>query len=159
MSLLAYSKVWSPPQQRPDQRGMSLIEVTIALAIMALAGVAFLAGMTTMFKGVLVSQNSVTLESLAKMELEYVKGVEYTNADWNYQLPSNPPSSNPPSWDPTHSLPPGYDGYTVQVEAERLPDHDPDDGLQKITVTVSHIVDSAGNKTVLTVSGYKVKPQ
>lgn len=153
MSPLAHNKVWSPPQQRPDQRGMSLIEVTVALAILALAGVAFLAGMTTMFKGVMVSQNRVTLESLAKREMEYVKGAEYTDATWIYQLPSNPPS-----WDLARTLPPGYDGYTVQVNAVCLPDHNPDDGLQQITVTVSH-ADAAGRVTSLTVSGYKVKQQ
>ena len=138
-----------------EQRGMSLIEMLIALMLLAVAGIAFLSGLTTLFQGVLVSQRSVTMESLAKSELEYVKSLDYvsTEAPWNYQLPSSPPS-----WDTGRTLPDGCESYTVAVSAVRLdPANDgtaTDDGLQQITVSVTR----EGGRT-LTLSGYKVRQE
>jgi prepilin-type N-terminal cleavage/methylation domain-containing protein len=128
---------------RRCERGMTLIEVLIALAILAAVGVVFLLGMTISSKGVMVSQERVAAESLAKSELEYVKSVTYQNAPWSYQLPSGHPS-----WDPTHSLPDGYDGYSVLVDAESV---NGKDNIQQITVDVRH-----NGETAFTLVGYKV---
>jgi type II secretory pathway pseudopilin PulG len=127
---------------------MTLIEVLVALGILAAVAVVFLLGMTTSSKAVMVSQKSVAAESLAKSELEYVKSVAYEDAEWEYQLPSSPPS-----WDPTHSLPNGYDGYSVQVNAAFVPGHVTDDGIQRITITVTY-----NGEPAFTLTGYKVKP-
>ena len=134
------------------ERGMTLIEVLVALGILAAVAVVFLVGMATSSKAVMVSQKSVASESLAKSEMEYVKSVTYLNASWNYDLPSNPPY-----WDPTHSLPSGYSGYTVQVNAAQMEVNPAnpageDDGIQKITVTVTY-----NGETAFTLVGYKVK--
>ncbi len=133
------------------QRGMTLIEVLIALAILAAVAVVFLLGLTTSSRGVMVSQKSVSAESLAKSELEYVKSFSTTNyraAEWAYQLPSNPPQ-----WEPGRTLPEGYSGYSVEVTASFVPGHNPDDGIQKITVIVKQ-----GGTPALTLVGYNVKP-
>jgi prepilin-type N-terminal cleavage/methylation domain-containing protein len=129
------------------QRGMSLIEILMALAIMALAGVAFLAGMTTMFRGVMVSQNHVNLESLAKSQIDYVKSQPYDDVN------------NPPQYlTQTENIPGGYSIGLIAMRLDPRNDGtDADDGLQEITVTVNH-VDSAGNTTLLTVSDYMVQP-
>jgi type II secretory pathway pseudopilin PulG len=127
---------------------MTLIEILVALGILAAVAVVFLLGMTTSSKAVMVSQKSVASESLAKSEVEYVKSVAYLNAPWTYELPSNPPS-----WAPTHSLPDGYAGYSVQVDAALVPGHTTDDGLQRITVAVTR-----DGETAFTLVGYKVKP-
>jgi len=132
------------------ERGMTLIEVLTAMGILAAVGVVFLVAMSTSTKAVIVSQEQISGESLAKSELEYVKSVAYQNAHWSYDLPSNHPY-----WDATHSLPDGYSGYTVKVNAAQMevnPDNPPgeDDGLQKITVTITR-----GQKTVFTLEGYK----
>ena len=131
-----------------SQLGMTLIEVLVALGILAAVAVVFLVGMATSSKAVMVSQKSVASESLAKSEMEYMKSVTYLNAPWNYDLPSNPPS-----WDPTHSLPSGYGGYSVQVDAVLVPGpgHTTTDGIQKITVTVTY-----NGETAFTLVGYKV---
>ena len=65
--------------------------------------------------------------------------------------------SNPPSWDPTHSLPSGYDSYSIQVDAAQIevnPNNPAgeDDGLQKLTITVLR-----NGETVFTLVGYKVR--
>ena len=114
------------------ERGLTLIEVIVALGILSAVAVVFLLGMTTSSKSVMVSQERVAAESLAKSEMEYVKSVTYQNAPWSYELPGNPPS-----WDLGHSLPDGYGGYSVHVQADLLAGHDPDDGIQKITIVVS----------------------
>ena len=130
-----------------DEHGITLVETLIALAIMGVVAMVFPTVMAQSSKAVMVSQNSVTAESLAKSEMEYVKSTYYLNAHWDYQLPSNPPS-----WDPERSLPAGYDGYSVQVNADLVPNHDSDDGIQQITVTVRRNGD-----VVLTLEDYKVK--
>ena len=133
---------------RSGERGMTLIEILVALGILAAVAVVFLVGMSVSSKAVMISQKSVAAESLAKSELEYVKSVTYLNATWNYELPSNPPS-----WAPTHSLPAGYSGYTVQVNAALV--HISDDGIQKITVIVTY---NGEQPPAFTLVGYKVKP-
>ena len=128
------------------ERGLTLIEIIIALAILSAVAVVFLLGMTTSSKAVMVSQERVAAESLAKSEMEYVKSVTYQNAPWSYQLPGSPPS-----WDLGHSLPDGYGGYSLNVQASLVDGHDPDDGIQRITVTVIRngepIFDMVGYRT------------
>ena len=132
------------------QRGFTLMEVLIALAILAAAAVTFLVGITTSSKAVMVSQKNIAAESLAKSELEYVKSTTYCSANvtWSYELPSNPPA-----WAPTHSLPDGYVGYSVNVNGSTLPGHTFDDGIQRITVTVTR-----NGEPAFSLIGYKVEP-
>jgi prepilin-type N-terminal cleavage/methylation domain-containing protein len=134
---------------RSSEHGMTLIEILVALGILAAVSVVFLLGMSTSSKAVMVSQQAVAVDSLAKSELEYVKSANpYRPATWDYQLPSNPPIW----WDPTRTLPVGYSGYSVEVTARCIQGHDPDNGIQQITVTVTH------DEKVFTLVGYKVKP-
>ena len=132
--------------------GLTLVEVLIALGILAAVAVVFLIGMTTSSKAIMVSQESVAAESLAKSEMEYVKSVAYQDAPWSYEIPSSPPS-----WSPAHSMPDGYAQYAIQVSAEQMevnPENPPgeDDGIQKITVTVLR-----NGEAVFTLVGYKVR--
>jgi prepilin-type N-terminal cleavage/methylation domain-containing protein len=125
------------------ETGFSLIEVVIALAILAAVAVIFLVGMSTSSRAVLVSQERVTADSLAKSEMEYVKGLPYdaTTIPLSYAV------------DPGLAVP---QGYNITVAAARL---DPkngtnnDVGLQQITVTITN-----NGVTVYTVVGYKEKP-
>ncbi len=109
---------------RNQESGMTLIEVLIALAILGITAVAFLSAAATATKSVILAQERVAAESLAKSQLEYMKSQ-------TYDITNNPPvylEITPPA------------GYTINSAAERL---DPlgdgtgnDDSLQKITVTV-----------------------
>jgi prepilin-type N-terminal cleavage/methylation domain-containing protein len=142
-----------------NEKGLSLIEVIIALALLGIVGLAFLGALSTASKAVMVTDERATAESLARTEMEYVKSQAYGDVDyipWSYEIPSgtSPTGQLPEWWDPAHTLPPGYDNYSVTVSATSLdPDGDgtdDDDGLLLITVTVYHIGDF-----VLDLTGYK----
>ena len=113
---------------RNGERGLSLIEILVALAILAAVAVVFLVGMTTASRSVLINEEEVQIDSLAKSESEYVMNSTYNETD-------DPPVY---SLDPNIAVP---QGYSVAVTAERLdPKEDGltnDDGLQRIRVTVS----------------------
>jgi prepilin-type N-terminal cleavage/methylation domain-containing protein len=142
MLLLVRSKVLFSAILR-GERGMSLIEVLIALAILAIAGIAFLSGLIMTSQGVMVSQNRLGLESLAKSQMEYIKSQPYSD---NLSAPYSELADIP-------------DGYSINILSQILnQDDDPedDDGIQQVTVTVS-LIDVGGNVRSLTVSDYKVK--
>lgn len=133
---------------RHNSRGFTLVEVVIAIALLGVIGVAFLGGLSGASKAIFVADERATAESLARSEMEYVKSQDYEDsiAPWSYELPTTPPS-----WDASHALPEGCDGYTVNVTAELLPSHSIDDGIQKITVTIKH----CNNPDVIILEGYR----
>jgi len=110
-------------------RGMSGIEVIIALGILGLIGVVFLGSLSTALKVSYLADEKSVAESLAQSEMEYVKSQDYEDAPWSYNTSSN--------------------GYTIQVAADAL--NNPDDGIQRITVIIYH-----DTKEVLTLEDYKV---
>lgn len=59
------------------QKGLTLIETVVALAILVLIGVAFLNGLSTLSRAVMISQGNVAAESLAKSQVEYIKTQDY----------------------------------------------------------------------------------
>ena len=62
------------------QKGFLLIEILVGLALLGMLAVAFLNGLFTTSKGVMISQESVAVESLAKSQIEYIKVQEYIPA-------------------------------------------------------------------------------
>ena len=117
-------------------RGLTLVEIVIAMALIAIIAVAFLGGLSNAIMSLVVADVRTTAESLARSEMEYVKSQDY---EWR----------GPAPWYYKDDRPPAYDGYAVEVSAEPL--HGVDDGIQEITVTVSH-----HDKEVVTLVGYKV---
>ena len=59
------------------QKGFLLIDVLVGLAIVGVITVAFLSGLTTTLKGVSLSQERVSVESLVKSQIEYIKTQAY----------------------------------------------------------------------------------
>jgi prepilin-type N-terminal cleavage/methylation domain-containing protein len=110
-----------------SEKGFSLIETLIALALMGIIAVTVLMGMTTAFRAATVSQERVAAESLAKSQLEFIKIQNYiTAADYDpndtlkcyapidiydglvkqgYTIAINPPQT---------IISPGAHGYEVQ---------------------------------------------
>ena len=125
------SKVRTALQGR--SRGLTLVEIVIAMALIAIIAVAFLGGLSNAIMSLVVADVRTTAESLARSEMEYVKSQSYEDAPWDYEYD-----------------PPAYDGYAVEVRAEPLDEID--DGIQKITVTVSH---HSRTEPVITLEGYK----
>ena len=146
---------------RGSSKGLTLIEVLIALTIFSIIAVAFLCGLATSYNALIIADQRTTAESLTRSELEYIKTISYSDYledGFSYQIPD--PPGPPPWWDPDHNLDSQYSNYSVNVTGVPInaTTHEPlgpgelDQGLQQITVEVYH-----GAKLVLTTVDYKVK--
>lgn len=117
------------------QSGLIFIETVVALAILGIIAVTFLNGLTTASKATFIADERATAESLARSQMEWVKNTSYSyNATYS-------PAPIPGGKD--------YINYSVVITAEPL--RDPDDGIQKITVSVKR-----SDKGVIKLEGYKV---
>ena len=112
------------------QKGMTLIEVLIAIALLGMIAVPFLTALSTSSRAIIIADERTTAESLVRSQIEYVKSQEY-NAGGNYEIA-----------DPDI---PGYDVYLSDVT-------ELESGLQEITVTVKR-----NGEVVLTTSTYKAR--
>ena len=138
-----------------NEKGFSLLEVMLAIALLGIIAVAFLGAMATGSRALFIADERATAESLARSQMEYVKSCKYadlpTSMPWSYELPSGHPS-----WDPSHALPAGYDGYSVTVTGNIIDangDDTPDSDIQKITVVVYHLEKPV---PIVTLEDYKV---
>ena len=140
------------------QKGLTLIEVLIAIAILGMIAVPFLTALSTSSRGIIIADERTTAESLVRSEMEYIKNSPYNSTGFSYQIPATP--DNPPPWDESRTALDDYytdAGYSVNVTGvpinsttgAALPSGDKN--IQNITVKVYH-----GDKLVLTTSTYKV---
>ena len=118
------------------ESGATLMETAVALFILGVIAVTFLSGLVTTSKAVFIADERATAESLARSQIEWAKSANYTDNATQYS-PELIPSGK------------DYIDYSANITTEPL--HDPDDGIQKITVTVKRSGD-----TVFTLEGYKV---
>jgi len=118
-----------------SSRGIGLIEVLIAMALLGIIAITFLSALSTASVALAIADRRATAESLARSEMEDVK-----NQDYEFD--------NPQSYEHPDAESIDHPGYFISVSAEPL--HNPDDGIQKITVTVSR-----DGKVVFTLEGYK----
>ena len=129
---------------RGTDKGLTLIEVLIALAILSIIAVTFLSGLATASEASFIADERSTAQSLAQSQIEYVKSQSYINyADpepGDYGLVAAPAN------------------YSIEIMAvpidpntgQPLPSGQ-DNGVQKITVTIRH-----QGQEVVTLEGYKV---
>ena len=118
------------------ESGVSLIEALVALAIIVTVAVTFLSGLTIASKAAFTADERATAESLARSQMEWAKNSDYVYGATEYSLAPIPSAKD-------------YVKYLATIAAEPL--HDPDDGIQKITVTVKH-----SGEGVIKLEGYKV---
>ena len=116
--------------------GITFLETVIALAILGAVSVSILNGLTSASKSVFIVDEKTTAESLAQSQMEWIK-----NASYSYNATSYSAAPIPDGKD--------YLQYSSVVSAE--PVHTPDDGLQKITVSIQR-----SGKGVYFLQGYKV---
>ena len=133
------------------EQGFSLVEVLVAVLLLGVIAAAFLMGLTTASKALLVTDERATAKNLAESEMEYIGNCDYDllTSPWSYELPTQKPL-----WDPDHDLSEVYEGYTVKVNGNSFDidgDGSNDEDIQRITITVRH-----GTKKVLTLTDYKV---
>ncbi|MCL0084400.1 type II secretion system GspH family protein [Dehalococcoidia bacterium] len=124
-----------------NERGFSLIEVLVAVALLGIIAAFFLMALSTASRALLMADVRTTGESLARSQMEYVKSQPYDG------------TNNPPQYALLSDNIP--DGYAISITAERL---DPkgdgtanDDGIQKITVTIKH-----HDEEVIRLEGFKL---
>lgn len=135
-----------------EQKGVTLLETLAALALLAIIGVAFLSAIATSSITMANAEEKVEIDNLARAQMEYTKSGNYT--DYIYGSPPSP--DIPPDYATLDELAPADPyaipiptGYSINVTAVAL--HEPDTGIQKITVTVSR-----EGKDLLVMEGYKV---
>ena len=144
-----------------SSKGVSAVEVIIALAILGIIAVAFLGGLSTALKATSIADERSVAQSLATSQMEYVKSQGYSSdVDWSYAL-THDTTDEPVGWpwedwvwdEGNPPLSDAYAGYCVKVEAEEIDD---EEDTQKITVTIYHDEDCVENE-VLKLADYKVK--
>ena len=119
-----------------DSSGFTLLETLVALTIFGLVAVVFLMGLSVSSKALMISQERVNAESIAKSQMEDTKAQTYVAEASAY-----------PEITLTADL--ISQGYNINVDADPL--NSPDDGLQKITVDVSK-----NGEVLFTLIGYKL---
>lgn len=118
------------------ESGMTLLETLVALAILGAVAVTFLGGLATTSRAAFINDERATTESLARSQMEWCKNADYDDSAAQY--PSAPI--------PDHR---DYVDYSATITAEPL--HNPDEGIQKITVIIKR-----SGKEITRLEGYKV---
>ena len=67
-----------------NQTGMTLIETVVAIAIIAAISVVFLGGLVVSSKGTLEADEQSTAESVARCQMEWVRGLTYVDEATEY---------------------------------------------------------------------------
>lgn len=127
-----------------NKRGFALLESLAALGILAAVATSFLGALATADKAMIVADQQAMAESLARSQLESLKGVEYIN----YSVEGHPAyaaTTVPVSYSATLTATP-IDPSTLQP----LPPGQ-DQGIQDILVTISR-----NGQQVFTVHDFKV---
>ena len=111
-------------------RGLTLVELVIAVALIGIIAVAFLGGLSNAIMSLVVADVRTTAESLARSEMEHVKSLPYASSY-------------------TTAITQDYldAGYLSVIHVDPI-----EDSLQKITVIVTH-----HGKEVLTLENYKAE--
>jgi len=137
-------------------RGFTLIEVLVALALVGIIAIAFLGGLSTASRALLIADVRTTAESLARTQMEDVK-----NQDYNPALEGGEAAYSKL----TQDIPDGYTIWSVNRDDEIVEDVigipwdsegneplDEDNGLQRIKLVIRH-----DDEVVITLVSYKVE--
>jgi len=133
----AVKKIWGR-----NEAGVSLIETLIALALLGMIAAPFLSGLATASKSTFIADERATAESLARSQMEHVKGQSYIDyaepGHDEYGLIATPANYS-------------VEITTVPIDADTGQTSGEDNGIQKISVTVKHY-----DEPLLMVETYKV---
>jgi len=135
---------------RDASRGMTLIEVLIALALMGMIAITVLGALSTACLALFTADKRVTAESLARSQMEYVKNQGYKNADKGetYDEVEPPPGYSICSVNRTDDEVDSVVG--IPWDSQNNEPADEDEGLQKIKLVIKH-----DDKEVFTLEGFK----
>ena len=99
-----------------SEKGTSLIETVVALALLGIIGVAFLGALATTSNSRLIVDEHVSARILAESQMENIKKQTYAF-----------------SYDPV-PIPADYPGYSAEIDVDNMRNGN----IQKITVTIQH---------------------
>ncbi|MBI2829988.1 MAG: type II secretion system protein [Chloroflexi bacterium] len=116
--------------------GTTLIEVLVALVIIGTVGITFIGGVGLTSRATFITDEVSTAKSLAQSQMEKAKTATYVYGATEY-LPGDLPGGK------------DYNNYSVSIAATPL--RNPDDGIQKIAVTVMY-----SGRDVVRFEDYKV---
>lgn len=117
------------------QKGFTLIETLVGVALLATIGVALISGLFTVYKGLANNQESTYAENLAKSQVEYIRNQDYVSVI-NYD--AGDPDNRYEIIDiPAHLA---GAGYVVEINPPELVETAGISGyeLSRITVKVKH---------------------
>jgi len=132
-----------------EERGFTLIEVVLALALLGIVAVAFLGGLGAGSRAISVADERATAESLARTQMEYVRQqeyIDYSQDPYDPYLVIGPPDG---SYIISFSAVP-INAETGEAYDETGGVFDQDDGIQRMTVTIFH-----NGKQVFILEGYR----
>jgi prepilin-type N-terminal cleavage/methylation domain-containing protein len=118
-------------KQKNNQKGFSLVEVLVAIAILGLIASAFIGSLSTGAIATRLQGEDLTARNLAQSQMEKLKAAVYDNDGATYSSISTP------------------SGYSISISAN--PAIYTDTNIQKLTVTVSH-----NGSAVFSLEDYKV---
>ncbi len=131
---------------RGRSRGFSILEVVIAIALLGIIAVSVLSALQTAALAFIIADRRATSESIARTQMEYVRYSDYDDI-----LEDGHPEYY---LDPYITLPPDYSVVTTAIRLNKDEYPNDDDGIQEITVTVSH-----DGRVVVTLEDYKRNPE
>lgn len=127
-----------------SEKGSSLVESLVAVAIVAIALTALLSTLSAGSMAIIAVDQQVNAQSILSSQLEYVKGLSYDSVATTYDAVDIYDADTNPN---PLTLPGGYVLTTAVSSIAGT-----DANIQKITITVS---DSSGELQVM--EGYKLK--
>ncbi len=114
-----------------DERGLTLVESLVTIAIVGVVLATFAVALSTGSMAVSESDQEVTVQSLARNQMEYTKGYPYDSAATTY---------------PTVNT---VENYSISVAVAQVPGTG--SNIQKVTANISR-----AGQALLTVEDYKV---
>lgn len=136
------------------KKGFALIEVTIAMVLLAMVVVGLFQGLTIGIMGTYRDTQLNTAMHLAQSQMEYIKLQDFNDAiNTTLSCSFDEPPCNCSLYPivPDIDMPAGFDCADIQIEVIPDPSGYGVNGLQKITVTVSYESDS------VVLEGYKTR--
>lgn len=120
---------------RSNEKGLTLLETVVALAVLGLVAIAILTALATGVKATTIAREQALAESLARSEMEYVKQAPYVPGALTYPIDA--------------SIVPAAEGWDIPgAVVEPVPGRD--SSIQKITITVWH-----NERSILSLADYK----
>ena len=110
-----------------QEKGISLIETIVSLAIISIISVVFMTGLATNIKGQVVQDEGAVSEAIVVGQIEYIKTQPFSTNEWSYTIStSSRNSTQQPSWWDDDNPPLLEDDYTEYYTVLTAEDFDAD---------------------------------